>query len=210
MSSPPFSIAILIFDDVEVMDFAGPMEVFNVAAELQANPKPPFRVFTVAETNAPVKAKGNLVVHPNFSIYNMPQDYVELLIVPGGSGTRKIIAEKPHLIDWLSGQSQKVSRIASVCTGSHLLTEAGLLDSCDKVTTHHTCVDELEAMLSARPNNSVRIVQNKRFVDQGRILTSAGIAAGIDMSLYLVYKLFGKEEARATAKEMEYDWNLPV
>jgi transcriptional regulator GlxA family with amidase domain len=159
------TVAILIFDDIEVLDFAGPYEVFNVTGELQ-DPTP-FRVYTVAETNAPIKTRGNLVVHPNFSIYNLPK--VDILIIPGGSGTRALL-EKAHLIQWITDQFQQVEILASICTGSMALAKAGLLNGLE-VTTHNTCVEELQKLLPT----DAKIVR-KRYVDHGKILTAGGIS----------------------------------
>jgi transcriptional regulator GlxA family with amidase domain len=188
-------VAILIFDDVEVLDFCGPLEVFGVTAEAAA--VKPFNVYTVAAEAKPVLARNRLSVNPNYSFANCPEP--DLLLVPGGVGTRKQM-HNPIVTDWVKGQSQSVELLLSVCTGALVLATAGLLDGLS-ATTHHTAFDLLRQVA---PNTAVR--EGDRIVDNGKIILSAGISAGIDMSLYVVAKLLGDAEAIATATEMEYDW----
>lgn len=197
----PLVVAILIFDDVEVLDFAGPYEVFNVTAELNAdsNGQPPFVVYTVAETtNTLIKARGRLEIQANYSIDTLPQQ-PNILIVPGGNGTRALL-DKPKIVAWIKEQAHKVDILASVCTGSLVLAKAGLLSGLS-VTTHHTAIDALQKLIGS----DTKIVA-KRYVDEGKIVTSGGISAGIDMCLYLVHKLLGEEALKKTTQEMEYIW----
>lgn len=190
-------VAILLFDDIEVLDFAGPFEVFNVTGEL--NTPSPFRVVTVAETNQPITARGKLSINPDYSIANMPA--VDVLIVPGGYGCRALL-QKPTVLNWLQEQMNQVEFLCSVCTGSLVLAKAGLLDNC-RVTTHHDNLDDLRKLASA----NTEVVDDKRYLDNGKILTAGGISAGIDMSLYLVNKLLGKQVLGKTLEEMEYPWS---
>jgi transcriptional regulator GlxA family with amidase domain len=192
----PRQVAILIFDEVEVLDFAGPLEVFNVTAEI--NQPAPFNVFLVAETAAPIRTRGKMVVHPNYSIYSMPP--ADILIVPGGFGTRALL-HKPHVLDWLRAQAGQVEYLASVCTGALVLAKAGLLAGLT-VTTHHESLDLLRSLV----NDSTTIVSDRRYIDNGRILTAGGVSAGIDMTLYLVQRLLGDAVLKKTQAVMEYPW----
>ena len=193
------NVAILIFDDVEILDFCGPYEVFGVTGR-DDGPKP-FEVYTVAEEQRPIIARNQLSINPQYSISDCPKP--EILLVPGGYGTRREI-NNPVLIDWIKAYSPKVELLLSVCTGALLLAKAGLLDGL-AATTHHGALDLLREVA---PNTDIR--DDKRIVDNGRIILSAGISAGIDMSLHVVAKLLGKEEAMATATYMEYDWREEI
>lgn len=190
-------VAILIFDDAEVLDFCGPFEVFSVAGKL-AEP-PSLNVFTVAQ-KSPIKARNGLSVNPAFLLGNCPQP--DILVVPGGIGSRKELNNE-SLIAWIKRTAQSAEMVLSVCTGALLLGKAGLLNGLE-ATTHHTAVDLLREVV---PASIVR--ENQRFVDNGSVVTSAGIAAGIDMSLHVVSRLLGSDVAVATAKQMEYPWTLP-
>lgn len=193
------NVGIMVFEDVEVLDFAGPLEVFNVTAEL--NDPSPFNVYLVAETNAPVKTRGKLRVFPNYNIYNMPP--TDILIIPGGAGSRALV-HKPNVIAWLREQYKQAQHVASVCTGAIPLAKAGLLDGLT-VTTHHENIEELRGYVSDDTT-----IEAKRYLDNGKILTSGGVSAGIDMSLYLVHQLLGDEVLAKTTKEMEYTWTPDV
>lgn len=193
--SQPRNVAILIFDDVELLDFTGPLEVFSVTGR-QGNSNP-FNVYTVAEKSAPITTRNGLSVNPQYTIHNCPQP--DILLVPGGQGTRKEI-NNPVLIDWIKDCSQKAELVLSVCTGALLLAKTGLLQGL-KATTHHTAIELLRDLA---PNTTIQT--DKRFVDNGKIILSAGVATGIDMSLYVVAKLLGKEQALQTAHYIEYEW----
>jgi transcriptional regulator GlxA family with amidase domain len=191
-------IGILIFPDVEVLDFCGPYEVFSVTRlhpELRREEPSPFEVLLVAEGSDPVVATGGLRVIPDCTIAECPP--LDILVVPGGWGTRKEI-ENRRLIQWITDQGRKVETLTSVCTGSMLLGRAGLLDG-KQATTHWLLLQE---MRNAFPK--IRVLDDQHVVEEGSILTSAGISAGIDMALRVVVRYFGKEVARATARHMEY------
>jgi len=189
------NVAILLFDDVEVLDFAGPFEVFSVTGRRDA--LAPFNVYTVAEKPGPISTRNGLSVNPHYTIQNCPAP--DIVIVPGGFGTRREM-HNMAIIEWLQTQNQRTELMLSVCTGALLLGTAGLLDGL-AATTHAGAFDVLRA---AAPNTELH--PEIRFVDNGRIITSAGISAGIDMSLHVVARLLGKDEARDTAQYMEYDW----
>jgi len=185
--------AILIFDDVEVLDFAGPFEVFSVTNELSNYSL--LNVYTVAREKTPVTARNGLSVNPDYSINEAPQP--DILIVPGGSGTRPIL-QQPDILTWIKQSSQNADKVLSVCTGALLLAKVGLLDGL-KSTTHHTAFELLGEIAP-----DTEIVRDVRFVDNGKVITAAGISAGIDMSLYVIEILYGTETAQRTAGYMEY------
>ena len=190
-------VQVLIFDDVEVLDFAGPFEVFGVTG-LRNGPAP-FRVETVGLSKAPIRARNGLAVRPTTSIGEATR--CDVLVFPGGFGTRREM-HNATLLDWIRRQAADAEAILSVCTGALLLARARLLDGLD-ATTHHGAFDELS---QASPTTNV--LRGVRFVDNGRIVTSAGISAGIDASLHVVAKLLGHAVAAETAEYMEYDWNV--
>jgi transcriptional regulator GlxA family with amidase domain len=188
------NVAILIFDEVEVLDFCGPFEVFGVTGR-HDNPKP-FNVYTVGE-KATILARNGLSVNPAYTLENCLQP--DILLVPGGNGTRREI-NNPTVINWIKEQFSKVELMLSVCTGALLLGKAGLLDGLS-ATTHFGAEAELRAVA---PNT--KICMSERYVDNGKVITSAGISAGIDMSLYTVGRLLGAEAAAETAHHMQYDY----
>lgn len=187
-------LGILLFDDVEVLDFAGPFEVFSIAC-LNQDPKP-FEVMTLAEST-PIQARNGLSVNPTHLIHDAPP--LDILLVPGGPGARREI-HNDRLLDWIREQASQVELLLSVCTGALLLAKSGLTQGM-KLTTHHLAIPELEALVSKES-----IDGKERFIDNGKVILSAGVSAGLDMSFYLVAKLFGDTLARKTADFMEYDW----
>ena len=189
------TLAILIFDEVEVLDFCGPFEVFSVANRLAEEPA--FNVLTVADKAGPILTRGGLSVNSHHRLADCPRP--DLLLVPGGYGTRKEM-HNPAIIEWIRQASLTAELVLSVCTGALLLAKAGQLDGLE-TTTHHGAIDLL------RQSATKAIVHaDRRFVDNGRVVCSAGIAAGIDMSLHTVGRLLGWEVAENTAKHMEYPW----
>ena len=191
------NLAILIFDNVEVLDFAAPFEVFAITSEL--NNYELFNVFLVAESQITYKAVNGLQVVPNYEIFNCP--HPNILVVPGGVGTRTQMNNQ-KLITWIQQISARAELVMSICTGARLLAKAGLLDGLE-VTTHHEVYNELRQLVPTATVN-----ERKRYIDQDKILTTGGISAGIDGSLYVVDKLLGQEIARQTAIYLEYDWQL--
>lgn len=189
------TVSILVFDDVEVLDFCGPFEVFSLAGR-DRDPTP-FNVILVAEKRQPVIARNGLSVNPDATIDDAPDS--EIILVPGGYGTRPLMKNEA-MIDWIKRSSEGAELVLSVCTGALLLGVAGLLDGL-RATTHHAAHELLETTV---PGCTVE--RDKRVVDNGRIVLSAGISAGIDMSFHVVARLLGKEAALSTAQWMEYDW----
>lgn len=201
-----FHIGIYVFDDVEVLDFAGPYEVFTTASRMHARDHPGselFRAYNLSEgTQATpeqipsVRARAGLRVLPDADFTNHVT--LDVLIVPGGVVAAAMA--KPHVIDWIRHTAAHTKITASVCTGAFLLAKAGLLAG-KRVTTHWEDIDDLRAMFP-----TLIVEANTRWVDEGNIVTSAGISAGIDMSLHLVERLAGRELALRTAHQMEFDW----
>jgi len=188
------NVAILIFPEVEVLDFAGPFEVFAVTGELNADT---FHTFTVAETPGSVRARNGLKLVPDFTLENAPAP--QILIVPGGAGTRPLL-KKPAVLEWVRQRARRAEIVASVCTGALVLAQAGLLHNL-RATTHYENFADLAALA---PNTEV--VEDVRFTDNGQVLTAAGISAGIDLSLHIVSRLLGESIATKTARYMEYHW----
>jgi len=191
----PRNVAILIFEKVEPLDFAGPFEVFISASDYGKD----FNVYTVAEHGAPVQAIGNLSINPSYSIADCPKP--DLLVVPGGWGARKEM-QNETITSWIREASKDAELVLSVCTGALLLAKANLLDGL-KLTTNRLAVDELRAVMPA----SAEIVEEARYVDNGKIVLSAGVSAGMDASLYVVTRLLGEDRALLAARIMEYEWN---
>jgi len=192
------AVGILIFPDVEVLDFTGPFEVFSVTRlneERRREEPSPFEVSLIAERSQPIVASGGLRVIPDHDFDNCPP--LDILVVPGGWGTRKEI-DNYRLIEWLTARANEVEILTSVCTGSMVLGRAGLLEGLH-ATTHWRSLDW---MRESFPN--VTVESNMHVVEQGRVFTSAGISAGIDMALRVVARCYGEAVARATARHMEY------
>jgi transcriptional regulator GlxA family with amidase domain len=197
-------VVIVIFDDVEVLDFAGPFEVFSVAGQRETTA--PFKVQLVAERLEVVHARNDFRVQPHHSFETCPTP--DLLLVPGGGGQRadgtpfgtRLEMNNPALLEFVKRTDATGELTLSVCTGALVLGKAGLLEGL-AATTHHLAFDALRA---AAPNT--RVVEGVKLVDAGRVVTSGGISAGIDMSLSVVARLLGHEVALETASYMEYDW----
>jgi transcriptional regulator GlxA family with amidase domain len=191
-------VGILIFPQVEVLDFCGPFEVLSVVRldESRRREQPsPFDVFLVAERAEPITANGGLRVLPDYALANCP--LLDILVVPGGWGVRQEIANTA-LLAWIAERGRQVETLAAVCTGSMLLGQAGLLDG-KHATTHW---GSLNWMRQSFPG--VTVEDQLRFVEDGHVITSAGVSAGIDMALRLVARYHGEDIARATARHMEY------
>lgn len=164
-------VGIYIFDEIEVLDLGGPFEVFSTASRMKSRLQPgaekPFEVFTIADAIRPVRARGGLTVQPNFDIANHPA--IDIFIVPGGVVTAEL--KRDSIIGWIAHTAAKSSLTASVCTGAFLLGKAGLLDG-KTITTHWEDIDDFRAMFPDIP-----VQGEKRWVDAGTVVTSAGISA---------------------------------
>ncbi|WP_349969230.1 DJ-1/PfpI family protein [Pseudomonas caspiana] len=194
------NIGIYVYDDVEVLDFAGPYEVFTTATRMHLrksrDDRALFNVFTIGRTTDPIRARAGLKVDPDFSIDDHPA--IDCLIVPGGVVNAEL--EKADVISWISAQSVPERVVAAVCTGAFLLVKTGKLAG-KQVTTHWEDIDDLKEMFP-----SVDVLSTLRWVDEGAFVTSAGISAGIDMSLHLVERLHSRELAERTALQLDFDW----
>jgi putative intracellular protease/amidase/DNA-directed RNA polymerase subunit RPC12/RpoP len=184
------SICFYLQDGVEVLDFAGPMEVFSYAG---------FQVFVVSRKKEPLVSQGILKIMPDYSIEDAPPS--DILAFFGGNADRTV-EDKP-LIDWIRSREAGTQYFFSVCTGAFIMGKAGILDSLT-ATTFHSSIASLRKALP-----STRVLENVRFVDNGRVITTAGISAGIDGALHLVAKLKGEGVAREVAEYMEYDKWVP-
>ncbi len=190
------NIGIYIYNNAEVLDFSGPFEVFTTASRVCVD-SDPFSVSLIGETGNTVFARAGFSINPTHSFHNHPK--LDVLIVVGGYHYDEM---KKHIVrDWIAKQANQVQYVASVCSGAWLLAEAGVLTN-QNATTHWEDIEELQ---SSYPNLTVHA--NARWIDEGKSITSAGISAGIDMSLHLVRKFHSLDLAIKTARQMEYDWN---
>ncbi len=189
------NVSILLFDDIEVLDFAGPFEVFAVTDELSGHQL--FNVHTVAFNAGTLRARNGLQVVPDHTLGSAPPP--DILVIPGGNGSKALLNQSA-VLDWIARAAPQAELVASVCTGARLLAKLGLLDGL-RATTHHECFAELRALAP-----KATFLEDVRFTDNGRILTAAGISAGIDLSLHIVARLHGVDVAQRTADYMEYRW----
>ena len=191
------NVGILGFDEVEALDFVGPYEVFTTASRVADREGFPIQFNVIAIANQPsFTARAGLTFAADCHFYFSPK--LDVLVVPGG--VTKKVEDDPEVINWLQIQAGDVPVLASVCTGSFLLAKANLLNKVH-VTTHW---EDIAALRATYPE--LELVENVRWVDNGKIVTSAGISAGIDMSLHLVERLGSRELALLTARQMDYEW----
>lgn len=183
---------ILLFEDAEELDFVGPWEVFTMARMFGHEDD---RVVTIAEREGIVRAHKGMRVVPDHTFADAPP--LDVLLVPGGLGTQKQ-ADNPALIEWIRKTAEQCTWVTSVCTGSFLLHRAGLAQG-RRVTTHWAFCDAL------RQQGDIEVIEKVRFVHDGKLVTSAGVSAGIDMALWLVGQIHGVAHARQTQHIMEYD-----
>ncbi|MBF7070528.1 DJ-1/PfpI family protein [Aliarcobacter butzleri] len=193
-------VGIFVFDDIEVLDFCGPFEVLSVTRldeSKRLETLSPFDVKLVAMTKDVIFTKGNMKIIPDFDFKTCPK--LDILIVPGGMGTRKLMYDE-KVLDFISKKANEVELLTSVCTGSLILASAKLLDGVN-ATTHWKSLQRMEDEFK-----NVKVCKDKHYVEDGNIISSAGISAGIDMALYIVKRYFGENVSRATAKHMEYPY----
>lgn len=200
MTTARKSVGIFIFNDVEVLDFAGPFEVFSRtrttpgADSRRSDESAPFTVFTVARSHEVVTAIGGLRVIPDFAWDDAPA--IDLLVVPGGFGTRALLKDQATL-DWIATVAPRAQQVTSVCTGALLLAQVGLLKG-RRATTHWAAHDLLASL-----DPSVRVDREARVVHDG-VFTSAGVSAGMDMAFAVVESICGREVADETSRYIEY------
>jgi len=187
----PRKVAIVLYPGVELLDFAGPGEVFQAAHEKSG---PCFQTFTVAESKDPLKSQGFVTITPQYTLADCPKP--DIVVVPGGD----VPTHSVELRDWVRARAQDSELMMSVCNGALVYAAAGLLKGLE-ATTHHSALQNLAVL-----EPDAKVFTNRRFVDNGRVLTSAGIAAGIDGALHVVQRMCGEDVAWSTARGMEYDW----
>ena len=186
-------LGILIFDGVEVLDFTGPFEVFSVLNEINNNELFNVQLISVGEKS--VKAKNGLNVVSDCSIGDI--NYLDILLIPGGQGARPLV-ENSEFIKWVELICKDCELVLSVCTGALILAKTGILNGLN-ATTHHQAIGELRQLVT-----NTNVIEGERFVDNGKVITSGGISAGIDMSFHVIERLFGKDKADKTSDYMEY------
>lgn len=191
----PQTVGVLIFDEVEVLDFCGPFEVFSTATA-EGEERLLFNALIIAEEARLIRCRGGLLVQPHHTFIDHPP--LDILVVPGGFGTRRE-RENPVVLNWIATQSRS-ALTTSVCTGAFLLAANGLLDG-KRATTHWASIEWMRRM-----HPEVQTLDDQRVIDEGNVITSAGVSAGIDMALHVVERLHGRAVAEATARGMEYDW----
>jgi putative intracellular protease/amidase/YHS domain-containing protein len=188
---PRKNVAIFVFNGMEMLDFCGPAEIFSVAGRGRA-----FQVYTVGATKEPINTLGLITVTPRYTFADCPAP--DVLVIPGGSVS--MVAKDGRVLDWLRQTSPKAEVTLSICTGAFTIANAGLLDG-KEATTHWGAVDMLRKQFS-----KVTVHGDRRFVDNGKVVTSAGVSAGIDASLHVVARLLGRPAAQETARNIEYNW----
>jgi transcriptional regulator GlxA family with amidase domain len=191
------SVAIVLYQGVEVLDFAGPAEVFAAAARQgDYRGTPAFNVYTVATTRDAIVSQGFIDVVPDYALADAPA--ADLIVIPGGSSNTML--DDTQFMDWLAASQARAQVTLTVCTGAMAPAVLGLLDGLT-VTTHHGSINQLQRLAPM-----AHVVRDVRFVDNGHIITTAGVSAGIDGSLHLVARLLGLAVAQQTARYMEYNW----
>jgi transcriptional regulator GlxA family with amidase domain len=187
------NVGILLFNDVELLDFAGPFEVFTVASEMHGYQY--FNVFTLSCDGGTIKTVNGLRVQTDYSLDSHPA--IDVLVIPGGVGTRKLVHDDA-ILGWIQEIHKSARITCSVCSGALLLGKLGILDKLSS-TTHHQVLDLLKELAPL-----TTIDTSKRFIDNGKVMTSAGISAGIDLALHIVNKLYGSDAEQKTVEHMEY------
>jgi putative intracellular protease/amidase len=193
------NVAVVVYEGAEMLDYAGPAEVLSDAASFGDDGRPAFNIYTVSRTTDPSGGPGSqrfFKVVADYSIENAPKP--DIVIIPGGNASR--VSSDPGFMGWVTQAAQNAEVTLTVCTGAFLLAKAGMLDNLE-VTTWYGAVDRL-----SRDFPRVSVKSGRRFVDNGRIITTAGISAGIDGSLHLVARLLGRRVADQVARYMEYHW----
>jgi len=190
VSQRDITICFYLQDNVELLDFAGPMEVFVVAG---------FNVFTVSKTKEMITSQGTLKIKPDYSIQDAPASNVMVFF----GGAHGLPTKDSELISWIQSRKSKTDYFISVCTGAFIMGKAGILDNLT-ATTYHS---QIEALQKALPKT--KVLANVRFVDNGNVISTAGISAGIDGALHFVAKIKGKEFAKKVAEDIEYDKWVP-
>ena len=193
------TVGILLFDGVEELDAVGPWEVLSYWT--RRSPEDGYQVVTLSQRGGPVVCAKGLTIEAGHSYDDVPD--LDVLVYPGGRGTRRHVEDQVQL-EWVRAQRERVPLMTSVCTGSLVYAAAGLLHG-RPATTHWAALDllvELDPTVELRPDD--------RFVDDGDVITAAGVSAGIDMALHMVARLAGPDRAREVRRGIQYDPDPPV
>jgi len=193
-SKPPRNLAILIFDGVQIIDYTGPYETFG---HTYTNDGDAFNIYTVSEKTNAITTSMGMSVNPKFSFENAPKP--DLLLVPGGDVRAQV--NSPTVLKWVQDASKNAEIVMSVCNGAFILAKAGLLDGMEATTT----AGLIPLLRQEAPK--VKVVDDRRFVDNGHIITTAGLSSGIDGALHVIERLYGRGTAQMAALGMEYNWD---
>ena len=193
-SKPPRNLAILIFDGVQIIDYTGPYETFG---HTYSNDGQAFNIYTVSEKTNAITTSMGMSVNPKFSFENAPKP--DLLLVPGGDVRAQV--NSPTVLKWVQDASKNAEIVMSVCNGAFILAKAGLLDGMEATTT----AGLIPLLRQEAPK--VKVVDDRRFVDNGHIITTAGLSSGIDGALHVIERLYGRGTAQMAALGMEYNWD---
>jgi len=188
------NLAILIFDGVQIIDYTGPYETFG---HVYSEPGPAFNIYTVSEKSGAITTSMGMSVNPKYNFENAPEP--DVLIVPGGGVEGQV--ENAIVISWIQEKAKRAEIVMSVCNGAYILAKAGLLDGLEATTT----AGLIPGLRQAAPK--AKVVNDRRFVDNGKIITTAGLSSGIDGSLHVIERLFGLGTAQMAALGMEYNWD---
>ena len=191
---PARNLAILIFDGVQIIDYTGPFETFG---HVYSESGPPFNIYTVSEKGTTITTSMGMSVNPKYSFENAPEP--DVLVVPGGDVKGQV--ENQNVVKWIQDKAKRAEIVMSVCNGAYILAKANLLDGLEATTT----AGLIPGLRTAAPK--AKIVDDKRFVDNGKIITTAGLSSGIDGSLHVIERLFGRGIAQIAALGMEYNWD---
>ncbi len=183
------NVAVFVYDGMEILDFSGPSEVFASAGTDSVS----FRVYTVAVSKETIVSQGFIKIQPEYSLNDCPEP--DIIVLPGGNTGPSV--ENPGVIAWVQKHAAHAEAVMSVCTGAFILEKAGLLDAC-----HNSGTAPRAGCAKAA---KTEILENVRWVDNGQIVTTAGVSAGIDGALHVVERMLGREAAQETAHYMEYD-----
>jgi putative intracellular protease/amidase len=193
----PRKLAIFLFEGVQIIDYTGPYEVFGQAWQ---NDKPLFDIYTVAEKAGPLTTSMGMTVIPKYTLGDAPPP--DVIVLPGG-GVRNHF-DSPAVLDWIRKSAARAEIVLSVCNGAFYLAKAGLLDGLT-ATTFHGLIDDLQALAP-----KARIIRDQRFVDNGKIITAAGLSSGIDGALHVIERIAGRTKAQEVALGLEYNWQPDV
>lgn len=188
------NLAILIFDGVQIIDYTGPYETFG---HVYNNDEAAFNIYTVSEKTNPITTSMGMSVNPKYSFDNAPQP--DVLLIPGGDVRGQL--DNPTVIKWVQDKAKDAEIVLSVCNGAFILAKANVLDGLEATTT----AGLIPLLREAAPK--VKVVDDRRFVDNGKVITAAGLSSGIDGALHVIERLFGKGTAQMAALGMEYNWD---